>query len=56
VASTNVITVRVTDNGVPPLYDEKDVTIYVIPTNTPPTLSLGTARAAEPGVNFVKFL
>ena len=61
--STNVITVRVTDNGVPPLYDEKDLLILVTPTNGAPVLdAIGdqivlagesvtfTATAADPDV------
>ena len=55
VASTNVITIRVTDNGVPALFDEKDATIYVTPTNATPVLSLSTARASESVVSFETF-
>ncbi|MDB6024368.1 MAG: hypothetical protein JWM68_591 [Verrucomicrobiales bacterium] len=53
--STNIITVRVTDNGVPALYDEKDLTVIVSPTNTAPTLALGSARVDEKMVNFESF-
>ncbi len=55
VSSTNVITVRVTDNGVPALYDERDLTIYVTATNTAPTLSLGSARMTENVFTFETF-
>ncbi|MDB6025961.1 MAG: putative esterase [Verrucomicrobiales bacterium] len=55
VSSTNIITVRVTDNGTPALFDERDLTIYVTATNTAPTLSLGTARATESVVTFETF-
>ena len=55
VASTNLITIRVTDNGVPPLYDESVLTIMVVPTNATPVLSLGTARVTETVVNFETF-
>ena len=55
VLSTNVITVRVTDNGVPALYDEKDFTIIVTPTNTAPALALGSARVDEKMVNYETF-
>jgi len=51
-ASTNVITFRVTDNGVPPLYDEADVTILTIPTNVPPVLILPSAKVTEVVVDF----
>ena len=50
--STNIITIRVTDNGVPPLYSEKDMTIIVAPTNATPTLTLSAARVVEKMVNF----
>ena len=53
--STNVIVVRVTDNGTPPLYDEKDMTIIITPTNAAPVLSLGTARATESVVTYETF-
>lgn len=53
--STNSATIRVTDNGVPPLWDETTVTMIVAPANTAPTLSLGTARATEPVVTFETF-
>ena len=55
VSSTNVVTIRVTDNGVPPLYAEQDVTIHVTATNTAPVVSLGTARATETVVNYETF-
>ncbi len=53
--STNMFNVRVTDNGVPSLYDEQSIIIMVVPSNTPPTLSLGTARMTEPVVTFETF-
>ena len=53
--STNVITIRASDNGTPPLYDEQDMTILVTPTNTAPTISLGGARVVEPVANFETF-
>jgi hypothetical protein len=53
--STNSVIVRVTDNGTPALWDEQTVTILVVPTNSAPVLSLGTARATEPVVTFETF-
>ncbi len=53
--STNTITVRVTDNGTPALWDEQSVTVIVAPGNTAPTLSLSAARATEPVVNYETF-
>jgi hypothetical protein len=38
--STNVITVRVTDNGIPPLSDTKSFTIIVNEVNSAPTLTV----------------
>ena len=55
VASTNSITIRVTDNGVPALFDEQTAIIYVTPTNATPVLSLGTARATESVVSYETF-
>ncbi len=37
--STNLITVTVTDNGVPPLSDSKSFTVVVYAPNTPPVLA-----------------
>jgi uncharacterized repeat protein (TIGR01451 family) len=37
--STNLVTVRVTDNGVPPLSDTKSFTVLVNEVNTAPTLA-----------------
>jgi hypothetical protein len=37
--STNVITVRVTDNGSPPLSDTKSLTVIVREVNRPPTIN-----------------
>ena len=53
--STNLITVRATDNGSPSLWDEQTVKVIVAPANTAPTLSLSVARAAEPVVNYETF-
>jgi hypothetical protein len=53
--STNSFNVRVTDNGVPPLFDERGITIAVVPSNTPPTISLSTARIVESVINFESF-
>ena len=53
--SSNVITIRVTDNGVPSMYDEKDVIILVTPTNAAPTLSIGSAKVTEPVVDYETF-
>ena len=53
--STNYATIRVTDNGSPALWDEQTITLIVVPTNTAPVLSLGTARATEPIINFETF-
>jgi len=50
--STNVITVRVTDNGVPPLYDENDVVIIVLPTNAAPVLTVSSATVTEKIVDY----
>ncbi|MDB6023840.1 MAG: N-acetylmuramoyl-L-alanine amidase family 2 [Verrucomicrobiales bacterium] len=53
--STNIITIRVTDNGVPPLYDEKDITIIISATNAPPVLTLGSATVTETVVDYQTF-
>jgi N-acetyl-anhydromuramyl-L-alanine amidase AmpD len=53
--STNIATIRVTDNGAPSLWDEQTVKIVVVPANTAPTLSLGIARMDEPVVTFETF-
>lgn len=53
--STNIFNVRVTDNGTPPLYDEQSIIIAVVPSNTPPTLSLGISRVTEPVITFETF-
>ncbi len=53
--SSNVITIRVTDNGVPAMFDEKDVIILVTPTNAAPTLSLSSAKVTETIVNYESF-
>ena len=50
--STNVITVRVTDNGVPPLYNEADFTVIVAPSNTPPVLTLSPITVTEKIIDF----
>ena len=54
-SSTNTATIRVTDNGSPALWDETTATIMVVPTNVPPVLNLGTARATESVVNYESF-
>lgn len=53
--SNYLATIRVTDNGAPSLWDEQSVVIEVVPGNTAPTLSLGTARATEPVITFETF-
>ncbi len=53
--STNPVTIRVTDNGTPPLWGDQTVWIRIVPTNNPPVLSLGTARATEPVVTYETF-
>jgi N-acetyl-anhydromuramyl-L-alanine amidase AmpD len=53
--SSNVITIRVTDNGVPSMFDERDVVILVTPTNAPPSLSLGLAKTTETIVDYESF-
>ena len=53
--STNAVTIRVTDNGVPSLWGDQTLWIRIVPTNNPPVLSLGTARATEPVVNYETF-
>ena len=50
-----VITVRVTDNGNPPLYSEQQFNVAIVPTNTAPTLILSTASVTEPIVNYETF-
>lgn len=46
---TNFVTVRVTDNGVPPLYDERDLMIIVTPTNGTPVLDAITNHVVLAG-------
>ena len=50
--STNIITFRVTDDGVPPLYAEEDATILIVPTNTAPTLLLSSTKVYENVVTY----
>jgi N-acetyl-anhydromuramyl-L-alanine amidase AmpD len=50
--SSNNVTIRVTDNGVPPLYDEAQISIVVIPTNVPPALTLSSAVVTETVVTY----
>jgi hypothetical protein len=54
-SSTNVITVRVTDNGVPPLTGEAEMIIFVIATNTAPALALNNGLVTEKVVNYETF-
>src|SRR5438093_307699 len=42
--STNLITVRVTDNGAPPLSDTKSFTVVVTEANSAPVLTVPTAQ------------
>src|SRR5207249_1150997 len=42
--STNLITVKVTDNGAPPSSDTKSFTVVVTETNSAPVLSVPTDR------------
>ena len=53
--TTNIITVRVTDNGNPPLYNEQQFAVTIVPVNTAPTLSLGTASVSEPFATYETF-
>ena len=53
--TTTFITIRVTDNGVPSLYTEQQFSVSIVPVNTAPSLTLGTARITEPVVNFETF-
>lgn len=50
--STNTVTIRATDNGVPSLWDEQTILLIAVPGNTAPALSLGNVRAVEKVVNF----
>lgn len=50
--STNVITVRVTDNGTPPLYAESDFTVIVAPTNSAPVIALSAVTVTEKIINY----
>src|SRR5207249_10026419 len=47
--STNTVTVRVTDNGVPPLSDTRNFTIVVNEVNTPPVLAGLSNRTINEG-------
>src|SRR5436309_14973340 len=51
--STNLITVKVTDNGVPQSSDTKSFTVVVNEANSAPTLSLITDQNAFAGIQFV---
>ncbi|MDB6027102.1 MAG: hypothetical protein JWM68_3325, partial [Verrucomicrobiales bacterium] len=53
--STNIFTVRVTDNGSPTQWDEKTVIIRVSPTNAAPVITLGAATVTEAFANFETF-
>ncbi|MDB6029571.1 MAG: hypothetical protein JWM68_5794, partial [Verrucomicrobiales bacterium] len=53
--STNPVTIRVTDNGAPPLWGDQTLWVTIVPTNNPPVLNLGIARATEPVVNYETF-
>ncbi|MCF7762442.1 MAG: immunoglobulin domain-containing protein [Verrucomicrobia bacterium] len=48
-ASTNVVTVRVTDDGSPALSGTREVTIVVTPSNRPPVLTAVTAQSVAEG-------
>jgi N-acetyl-anhydromuramyl-L-alanine amidase AmpD len=54
-SSTNVFTIRVTDNGSPVLWEERTVTIRVAPPNAAPTLALSAATVTEGFANFETF-
>src|SRR5439155_40106 len=43
-SSTNLITVRVTDNGAPPLSDTKSFTVVVTEANSAPVLTVPTGQ------------
>jgi hypothetical protein len=48
--STNEVTVRVADNGVPPLYVEAVFTLIIVPSNAPPSLSPISDQSVYAGV------
>ena len=50
--STNTITIRVTDDGIPPLYSDGDLVIIVTPTNAKPVLLLSAATVTEELINY----
>src|SRR5258708_26658582 len=45
--STNVITVRLTDNGIPPLSDTKSFTVIVNEVNSAPTLTVPPTQTID---------
>ena len=53
--STNTFSIRVTDNGSPSLWDERTITVLVVPPNTAPTIALSAAKVDETIVNFETF-
>ncbi|MDB6122084.1 MAG: N-acetylmuramoyl-L-alanine amidase family 2 [Pedosphaera sp.] len=53
--STNSVTVRVTDNGTPPLYDEQTVVLIVTPLNAAPVLTLPNGSITETVADFESF-
>ncbi|MDB6028939.1 MAG: hypothetical protein JWM68_5162 [Verrucomicrobiales bacterium] len=54
-SSTNIFTIRVTDNGSPAQWDEKSVTIRVTPPNTAPAITLSAATVTEAFATFETF-
>ncbi len=52
---TNYLTIRVSDNGTPALWDELTLVVVVSATNSGPTLSLSAARVTEQLFTFESF-
>jgi N-acetyl-anhydromuramyl-L-alanine amidase AmpD len=54
-ASTNSVTIRVTDNGTPPLYDEQTVVLVVAPSNAAPVLTLPNGAITKTIADYESF-
>ncbi|EEF62143.1 putative Ig domain-containing protein [Pedosphaera parvula] len=54
-ASTNSATIRVTDNGTPPLYDEQTVVLIVAPSNAAPVLTLPNGAITKTIADYESF-
>jgi hypothetical protein len=52
---SNEVVIRVTDSGVPALYDELTLVVVVSPVNNAPTLAATSARVTEKVVTFETF-